>query len=30
MIYFLDTNVIIDLFNGKSKVLAAFKNACFY
>ena len=27
MIYFLDTNVIIDLLNGNSNVLAAFKNA---
>lgn len=27
MIYFLDTNVIIDLLSGNSNVLAAFKNA---
>ena len=27
MTYFLDTNVIIDLLNGKSTVLAGFKNA---
>lgn len=27
MTYFLDTNVIIDLLNGHSSVLAAFKNA---
>ncbi len=27
MIFFLDTNVIIDLLNGNSNVLAAFKNA---
>ena len=27
MTYFLDTNVIIDLLNGNSNVLAAFKNA---
>ena len=27
MTYFLDTNVIIDLLNGKSNVLAGFKNA---
>lgn len=27
MTYFLDTNVIIDLLNGSSNVLAAFKNA---
>ena len=27
MTYFLDTNVIIDLLNGNSSILAAFKNA---
>lgn len=27
MTYFLDTNVIIDLLNGNSNVLAEFKNA---
>lgn len=27
MTYFLDTNVIIDLLNGNSKVLTNFKNA---
>ena len=27
MTYFLDTNVIIDLLNGNSNVLASFKNA---
>ena len=27
MTYFLDTNVIIDLLNGNSSVLASFKNA---
>ena len=27
MTYFLDTNVIIELLNGNSNVLAAFKNA---
>ena len=27
MTYFLDTNVIIDLLNGNSNVLANFKNA---
>lgn len=26
MTYFLDTNVIIDLLNGNSNVLAGFKN----
>ena len=27
MTYFLDTNVIIDLLNGNSNILASFKNA---